>query len=78
MLPHAGVGGWTPNPRNDRNDSLMMTRATCSVAITTMTEMRLGTIWRKTMRRWLMPSARPATMKSRSRTAMVSARMTRA
>ncbi len=56
----------------------MITLATWSVAITTITEMRFGRIWRKMIRRWLIPRARPAVMKSRSRMAMVSARMTRA
>ena len=56
----------------------MITWATCSVAMTTMAETRLGRICRNTMRAWLMPSARPATTNSRSRMAMVSARTTRA
>ncbi len=56
----------------------MMTWAIWSVATTTMGETRLGRIWPKTMRAWLMPSARAATTNSRSRSAKVSARMIRA
>src|SRR2546422_389633 len=74
----AGLGGWTPRPRKDRNDSRMITRATCSVAMTTISDTRFGRIWRKMMRGWLIPSARPAMMNSRSRIARVSARTTRA
>src|ERR1700730_345184 len=59
-LPRAAVGGGTPRPRNDRNDSRMITLATWSVAITTITEMRFGRIWRKMIRTWLIPRARPA------------------
>ena len=56
----------------------MITCAICSVAITVIAETRLGRICPKMMRAWLMPSARPATTNSRSRRAMVSARITRA
>ena len=78
MFPQAGVGGWMPRPRKDRNDSRMITRATCSVAMTTIADIRLGRIWRKMIRRWLIPRARPAVMNSRSRIDSVSARITRA
>src|SRR5437764_1402592 len=37
MLPHVGVGGWTPNPRNDSEDSARMAAATARV---TRSEMR--------------------------------------
>ena len=50
MLPHAGVGGWIPRPRKDRNDSRTITWATWSVAMTTMGETRFGRIWRKISR----------------------------
>src|SRR3989338_7111786 len=78
MLPHAAVGGCTPRPRNDRNDSRMITRATWSVATTTISETRFGRIWPNMRRAWLMPSARPAVMNSRSRMASGPARPARA
>src|SRR2546427_3910967 len=40
MLPHAGVGGCTPSPRKDRNDSRTITWATWRVAMTTMGDTR--------------------------------------
>src|SRR3989475_1163849 len=36
ILPHAGVGGCTPSPRKDRNDSRTITWATWRVAMTTI------------------------------------------
>src|SRR5438067_6577655 len=60
MRPHDVVGGWTPNPRNDRVDSVMMAAAMARVAFTRMGPMVFGSTWRTMIRACEAPEARAA------------------
>src|SRR5712691_4731074 len=67
MLPHEVAGGCTPNPRNERLDSVMIAAATASVALTMIGPMMFGRMWRPMMRKLDAPEARAAPTNSFSR-----------
>ena len=64
MLPQVGVGGWTPKPRNDSNDSVRMACVTKSVTVTMIGPRQFGSMWRKMMRAVDAPLARAASTNS--------------
>src|SRR6185503_11481002 len=66
--PQLGVGGWTPRPRNDSDDSAMMAPATPSVAAMTTGATTLGKIWLMSILTSPLPNARSACTNSSSRT----------
>src|SRR5437879_10680324 len=51
MLPHDGVGGWTPTPRNDKLASSVIAFPRPSAAETITGVRALGRIWRASTRR---------------------------
>src|SRR6059036_4375304 len=57
MLPHDGVGGWTPTPRNDKLASSVIAFPRPSAAETITGVSALGRIWRASTRRRDKPSA---------------------
>jgi hypothetical protein len=76
--PRDTLGGWTPNPRKDSVDSKMMDSATVRVAFTMIGPTAFGSMCLTMMRRFVAPSARDASTKSRSRSDRKSARTNRA
>src|SRR5438094_302840 len=50
MLPHAGVGGCTPKPRNEMAASATTNCENCRLATTMMDGATLGSTWRKSRR----------------------------
>src|SRR4030095_3744092 len=78
MPPQVGVGGCTPRPRNDRADSITITRAMSSVATTSHGVKVLGSTWLHNTRPFRLPSAIAACTYSRSRIESTSPRTTRA
>ena len=71
-LSFLGVGGRTPMPRKDSVASSSTVVAMPSVAQTRMVGTRCGRMWRNRMRSQCAPSARAASIYSRSLSAMVS------
>ncbi len=63
MLPDPAAG---PKPKNDSVDSAMTAATTASVSATRIGPIEFGSRWRTTMRRSDAPSARDASMNSRS------------
>src|SRR5438105_3206555 len=59
MRPQDVVGGCTPNPRNDRVDSVMMAAAMARVALTRMGPRVFGSRWRAMIRVLDAPDDRP-------------------
>src|SRR2546427_177585 len=78
MLPHVGVGGCTPSPRNESADSITMTRAMSSVATTSHGVNAFGRMWRRRIRPSRLPRACAACTNSRSRSERTAPRTTRA
>src|SRR5262249_10212990 len=60
MLPHAGVGGWTPKPRNEMAASATTNCENCRLATTMMDGATLGRTCRKSSRMRPTPSAAAA------------------
>src|SRR5262249_60824833 len=78
MLPQAGVGGCTPNPRNEMAASATMNCENCKLATMMMDGATLGRMWRNRMRARLVPGAGAAWANSRCFTDRTSPRATRA
>src|SRR5688500_12312166 len=76
MLPHDGVGGWTPRPRYERADSVSTAWATPRLAETIVTGSAWGRAWRRRMRGLEAPSARAAATNSRALALRISPRTT--
>ena len=64
MLPHVGVGGWTPNPRNDSEDSARMAAATARVTTTVIGPRQFGRTWDMIILRFEDPDALAASTNS--------------
>src|SRR5207237_5417337 len=47
--PQLGVGGWTPRPRNDSDDSTMISSASWKLETTMAGPTTLGAMWRNTI-----------------------------
>src|SRR5690606_22304563 len=77
ILPHEGAGSGTPSPRNESPASSTIVLPMPSVAATMTGASTLGTRCRRMMRGPLMPSARAASMNSRSRRLSTSPRTMR-
>ena len=78
MLPHAGVGGCTPNPRKLIAASATMKDENWRLATTMMEGATFGSTCRRRRRIRLIPSAAAACTKSRCLTDSTSPRTTRA
>src|SRR5216684_1254257 len=78
MLPHAGVGGWTPKPRKLIAASATMKDENWRLATTMMEGATFGSTCRRRRRTRLIPSAAAACTKSRCLTESTSPRTTRA
>src|SRR5881296_2475450 len=78
MLPHAGVGGWTPKPRKLIAASATMKDENWRLATTMMEGATFGSTCRRRRRIRLIPSAAAACTKSRCLTDSTSPRTTRA
>src|SRR2546425_507065 len=78
MLPHAGVGGWTPKPRKLIAASATMKDENWRLATTMMEGATFGSTCRRRRRARLIPSAAAACTKSRCLTDSTSPRTTRA
>ena len=78
MLPHVALGSLTPKPMKDREDSVSMQVAKSRVALTIITVMMLGRMWRKMMPNSLTPKALAAVTNSCSRSASTLPRTRRA
>ncbi len=78
MLPHAGVGGCTPKPRNEIAASATMNCANCRLATITIEGATLGSTCRNSTRARPTPRACAACTNSRCFTDSTSPRTTRA
>src|SRR5690625_2896569 len=56
IVPHSGVGGWAPSPRNPNPAAHKMAEPTCNVDWTIIGARQLGKMWRKI----ILPSPAPA------------------
>src|SRR3972149_44639 len=78
MLPQAGVGGWTPKPRDEMGASATMNWENCRLATMMMDGATFGRIWRNRIRPRHVPRAVAAWTYSRCFTDSTSPRTTRA
>ena len=78
MSPHAGFGGGTPTPRNERVASAMMTTPSWSEARTMTVFRTFGRMWRFMIVHLEQPATIASRTNSRSLSESTSPRMTRA
>ena len=62
MVPHAGVGGWAPNPRKLNEAPIRITKPISKVVLTMRGDIQFGKISRNAIRKRLVPKARLASI----------------